>query len=275
MISSSLSTTEAAEKMQRKLQMLDAVAADLRSNMEVRDRKYHLRTYGRCFVASDAVDYLVNNDSAAYAGELIETRQDAVDACRALQVVGRVFEHVVSRDKVFADSYLFFRFVGDHEEEDDDEEEDGRGVLSRGSAAAAEAKAGLIAARQRLRGGYYLWKKKQLRKLCDCPCEATAATASSTVEEQGEKTGFHDDSSLGDYYLSDEDDGPSSVYVAAGGRKKNDDSDNSFDFSLADYANDDYDYKREEAHRRRRYSKRSSGRRTSHDDYCWSIIRDS
>eukprot|EP00934_Nitzschia_sp_Nitz4_P001309 Nitzschia sp. Nitz4//scaffold65_size103378//22017//24157//NITZ4_004458-RA/size103378-augustus-gene-0.78-mRNA-1//1//CDS//3329556216//1309//frame0 len=81
---------------------LEFIAKNFKKNVQIMDRRYHLKTYKDCFVASEAVDYLVQSGAAA-------TREEAVRMGRALQS-SFVFEHV-TRDHEFADEYLFFRFL--------------------------------------------------------------------------------------------------------------------------------------------------------------------
>jgi hypothetical protein len=81
---------------------LDAIAEAFKGNVKIEDRKYLLKTYPQCFVAKEAVDYLVASGAAA-------SRQDAVELGRALQSTF-LFEHV-TRDHQFSDGYLFFRFL--------------------------------------------------------------------------------------------------------------------------------------------------------------------
>ena len=81
---------------------LDAIAEAFKQNVKLEDRKYLLRTYHQCFVANEAVDYLVASGAAP-------SRHDAVELGRALQSTF-LFEHV-TRDHQFSDEYLFFRFL--------------------------------------------------------------------------------------------------------------------------------------------------------------------
>ena len=83
-------------------QELDVLADEFKKNVEIKDRKHHLKTYKQCFIGKDAVDYLV---SAGHA----MTRDDAVSLGRALQQ-SYLFEHV-TRDHQFSDDHLFFRFL--------------------------------------------------------------------------------------------------------------------------------------------------------------------
>jgi len=68
----------------------------------VEDRAYRGRTYARCFVASEAIDWIERRYGMRRA--MAET------ACRFLWRTGRI--HHVVRDARFADDYLFFRFAG-------------------------------------------------------------------------------------------------------------------------------------------------------------------
>lgn len=64
------------------------IIKDFRKNVIRKDRKYHLKTYEDCFVAQEAVDYLVESGAAL-------TRKDAVELGFAMQLMN-VFDHVVS-----------------------------------------------------------------------------------------------------------------------------------------------------------------------------------
>ena len=83
-------------------QELDELAKTFKANVNIQDRKYLLKTFKQCFVGSEAVDFLVKEGHAP-------TREDAVELGKALQAAG-LFEHV-TRDHIFADEYLFFRFL--------------------------------------------------------------------------------------------------------------------------------------------------------------------
>ncbi|ESO82181.1 hypothetical protein LOTGIDRAFT_135052, partial [Lottia gigantea] len=73
----------------------------------IRDRKLHLRTYRRCLVGSEMVDWLMQQST------LVHQRNQAVGMWQALLEEG-VIVHVC-REHQFKDKYLFYRF------EDDDE----------------------------------------------------------------------------------------------------------------------------------------------------------
>eukprot|EP00980_Cylindrotheca_fusiformis_P006621 scaffold1390_cov138-Cylindrotheca_fusiformis.AAC.24 len=89
-------------KMTDSDQDLGALAAAFKANVEIRDRKYHLKTYQQCFVGCEAVDYLLTSGAAS-------NREDAVELGKAMAAM-HLFEHV-TRDHEFADEYLFFRFL--------------------------------------------------------------------------------------------------------------------------------------------------------------------
>jgi hypothetical protein len=81
--------------------LFEKIAFDFKQNVFVRDRKYHMRTYKQCFVAREAVDFLVECGAAL-------SRKGAIDLGRALQRA-HLFHHVCG-DHAFKDEYLFFRF---------------------------------------------------------------------------------------------------------------------------------------------------------------------
>jgi pyruvate/2-oxoglutarate dehydrogenase complex dihydrolipoamide dehydrogenase (E3) component len=83
------------------------LAEEFQAQIEIKDRKYRLKTYKDTFVGSEAVDYLVSSGKAA-------TRTEAVSLGQVLQVNFHLFEHV-TRDHDFADDGLFFRFLTDNE----------------------------------------------------------------------------------------------------------------------------------------------------------------
>nr|KAG5702178.1 hypothetical protein BaRGS_033890 [Batillaria attramentaria] len=72
----------------------------------IKDRRYHLRKYRKCFVGRDAVDWLLRMHHA-------QSRSEAVMAMRCLQEHGMI-RHVVD-DHVFKDHNLFYRFTRDDE----------------------------------------------------------------------------------------------------------------------------------------------------------------
>ena len=70
--------------------------------MEVKDRRFRLKTYPSCFVGAEAVDYMVTS-------KIAESRQDAVRIGKALAREFFLFEHV-TKEHLFEDKYLFYRF---------------------------------------------------------------------------------------------------------------------------------------------------------------------
>lgn len=76
--------------------------SDRKKGVVVKNRKYHLRTYPNCFVASKAVSWIVRNVGISDRERAVEVGQKLVDAC--------VIEHVTEAQP-FKDKYLFFRFI--------------------------------------------------------------------------------------------------------------------------------------------------------------------
>jgi hypothetical protein len=82
---------------------LDELAVAFKKNVKLEDRRFNFRKYKECFIGKEAVDYLVESGQAP-------NREDAVKLGQALQAT-YLFEHV-TRDHLFADEKLFFRFLG-------------------------------------------------------------------------------------------------------------------------------------------------------------------
>ncbi|XP_070564764.1 rap guanine nucleotide exchange factor 4-like isoform X2 [Ptychodera flava] len=76
-----------------------------RSPHMIRDRKYHLRTYRRCLVGTEMVDWLMQQSS------FVHSRNQAVGMWQALLEEG-VITHVCHEHQ-FKDKYLFYRFRED------------------------------------------------------------------------------------------------------------------------------------------------------------------
>jgi hypothetical protein len=74
----------------------------LRYGLDVRDRVYRLKTYKACFVAREAVDFMLR------AG-LAESQEEAIQLGRLLETKCDLWHHVCN-DHAFKDEYLFFRF---------------------------------------------------------------------------------------------------------------------------------------------------------------------
>ncbi|CAL1533830.1 unnamed protein product [Lymnaea stagnalis] len=73
----------------------------------IRDRKYHLRTYKRCMVGSEMVDWIMD------VFPRVDSRELAVGMFQALLEDG-VLLHVCKQHP-FLDKYLFYRFLEDEE----------------------------------------------------------------------------------------------------------------------------------------------------------------
>jgi hypothetical protein len=74
-----------------------------KSNVVVKTRKYHLSKYENCFVASELVDWLVSDG-------ICVDRKAAVAVAASMASLG-MLQHVVEKEKPFADAFLFFRFI--------------------------------------------------------------------------------------------------------------------------------------------------------------------
>lgn len=74
--------------------------------MEIKDRRYRLRSYKASFVGSEAVAYMMRSGMTSCV-------EDAVQLGNALIEAGLVAH--VTRDHDFQDSYLFYRFVADED----------------------------------------------------------------------------------------------------------------------------------------------------------------
>jgi hypothetical protein len=74
-----------------------------RNHVVIRDRKYHFRTYKRCFVGTEAVDVMLQLG-------LAKTRAQAVKLGNQYLIMDGLFRHVCG-DHPFQDSYLFYHFV--------------------------------------------------------------------------------------------------------------------------------------------------------------------
>lgn len=66
---------------------LDTLVDNFKKNVSVKDRRYRFKTYKKCFVGSDAVQWMVSSGTA-------ETREDAVTLGLLMQEAGLI-EHCV------------------------------------------------------------------------------------------------------------------------------------------------------------------------------------
>ena len=91
---------------------LPQIASRLYDGLEVRDRRFRLKTYQTCFVASEAVDFMMQN-------QIVDSRQEAVKLGLRLQKKMGFWHHVCD-DHDFDDRYLFFRFAADDTDANED-----------------------------------------------------------------------------------------------------------------------------------------------------------
>ncbi|MGB3494025.1 MAG: mechanosensitive ion channel domain-containing protein [Elainellaceae cyanobacterium] len=75
------------------------------NGVEIKARRYGLRTYQHCFVGSEAIDWLMQNQRA--------TREEAIRIGQIL--VERGLIHHVTDEHTFEDKYLFYRFYDDEQ----------------------------------------------------------------------------------------------------------------------------------------------------------------
>eukprot|EP01122_Echinamoeba_exundans_P004856 TRINITY_DN15073_c0_g1_i1.p1 TRINITY_DN15073_c0_g1~~TRINITY_DN15073_c0_g1_i1.p1 ORF type:complete len:1225 (-),score=224.48 TRINITY_DN15073_c0_g1_i1:118-3792(-) len=80
----------------------EELIAAFRKGVEVKDRKYHLKTYPQCFIGTEAVDWLVNHHWA-------NTREEAEAVGNRILQKG-VFQHV-AKEHDFRDKFYFYRFL--------------------------------------------------------------------------------------------------------------------------------------------------------------------
>mmetsp|Transcript_10199 Transcript_10199/g.18745 ORF Transcript_10199/g.18745 Transcript_10199/m.18745 type:complete len:631 (-) Transcript_10199:112-2004(-) len=84
------------------------VAEALMEGVKSKDRMYHLQKFKKCFVASEAVDFMVKPGSGD-DGAIAESREEAVKIGKAMVEQG-IISHVTN-DAAFDDANLFFRFA--------------------------------------------------------------------------------------------------------------------------------------------------------------------
>ncbi|MEM7794407.1 MAG: transporter, partial [Cyanobacteria bacterium P01_C01_bin.118] len=85
--------------------LLERLVGQMRSlsGVEIKDRRFRLTVYPKCFVGSDAVTWLAQTQNA--------TREAAVRIGQALVEKGIL--HHVTDEHPFKDEYLFYRFYED------------------------------------------------------------------------------------------------------------------------------------------------------------------
>ena len=84
---------------------LESLANQLLEGLVIKDRTFRLRKYKKCFITSEAVDYMV-------AQGIAKSRAEAVVLGTAFQKELNLWHHVVE-NHVFSDDYLFFRLSRD------------------------------------------------------------------------------------------------------------------------------------------------------------------
>eukprot|EP01090_Pellita_catalonica_P023024 TRINITY_DN9203_c0_g1_i1.p1 TRINITY_DN9203_c0_g1~~TRINITY_DN9203_c0_g1_i1.p1 ORF type:complete len:364 (+),score=59.39 TRINITY_DN9203_c0_g1_i1:100-1092(+) len=72
-----------------------------KTGIEIKDRKWHLKRYRNCFVASELVDWLEENQNVV--------RAEAVSLAQRMQQA-QIFAHVSDKKRIFSDGKFFFRF---------------------------------------------------------------------------------------------------------------------------------------------------------------------
>lgn len=92
-----------ASALDARVGQLSKSAAQFRTIVQIKDRKYGIRSYKKCFVGSEAVDAMLQ------AG-LASTRTEAVELGRAYMTYIGLFKHVCD-SHMFKDKYLFYRFT--------------------------------------------------------------------------------------------------------------------------------------------------------------------
>eukprot|EP01084_Bolivina_argentea_P102154 183055_1 len=80
------------------------LTSKLKKNLEIKDRKYLLTEYPKCFVGNEAVTYMVDNN-------ICSTRQEAVHLGKML-LAANIIRHVTN-DHDFKDEKKFYRFSSD------------------------------------------------------------------------------------------------------------------------------------------------------------------
>ena len=85
-------------------------ASKLQRNVEVRNRTYRGVVYPKCFVGSEAVDYLVQQNLASTRAEAVKIGNDI------MEIMG-TFESM-SRESVFKDGYVFYHFIDPEQAEE-------------------------------------------------------------------------------------------------------------------------------------------------------------
>ena len=83
---------------------LEELTQKLYDGFDIADRKFRLTTYPKCFIARDAITWMVSNGIATNREDAVETGQ--------LLVAADIIKHVTN-DSEFKDDNLYFRFLRD------------------------------------------------------------------------------------------------------------------------------------------------------------------
>ena len=103
-------------KNQQKQHTLEEIVRLLQNDIEIRNRKYHLKTYKSCFVASEVIDYLIES-------QLASDRKSGVQLMNDIMInLPGVVEHVNKEYDLFVDDYLFYHFITNSNQEEEKKE---------------------------------------------------------------------------------------------------------------------------------------------------------
>jgi len=80
------------------------IASDMRTKIEVKDRKYHLHTYKQCFLGTDAIKYMIDEGFA-------ESVEDAEELGEQLVKAGEIYH--VTKDHTLRNKDYFYYFKQD------------------------------------------------------------------------------------------------------------------------------------------------------------------
>ena len=63
------------------MKLLDTLVAEMKSDVEIKDRRYNFKTYKKCFLGNEAVDWLLQNTAANTRVEALFVGQLMVSRC--------------------------------------------------------------------------------------------------------------------------------------------------------------------------------------------------
>ena len=102
--------TSTLEEQKEEDNALSQLTKNLHDSLEIKDRNYMLKTYKSCFVANEAIDWLVKNE------ESIKTRNDAIELCQLLMRANIIYG--INGDNTFKDNTSYYKFSSDNNEND-------------------------------------------------------------------------------------------------------------------------------------------------------------